>query len=64
MINIVSFQRSTPYPLLVRQIEYDSYANLVAAGVIPSPPHPGRPPRAFPQNGGAQGFVPDPPGGR
>jgi hypothetical protein len=50
-INIVSFERATPYPQLVRQIEYDSYANLIRNGVIPRP-------RAFP---GVPGFVPDPP---
>jgi hypothetical protein len=50
-INIVSFERATPYPQLVRQIEYDSYANLLRSGVIPRP-------RAFP---GVPGFVPDPP---
>ena len=51
----VSFVRATPYPQLSRRIEYDSYANLVAAGVVSSAA------RAFPGNGGPGGFVPDPP---
>ncbi len=57
VVNIVTFDRATPYPQLVRQIEYDSYANLIRIGVIPSPP-PDYPPHAFPH---APGFVPDPP---
>jgi hypothetical protein len=56
--HVVPFVRATTYPQLVRQIEYDSYANLAALGVIPAPPLPARPPRAFP---GALGYVPDPP---
>lgn len=36
--------------VLIRQIEYDSYANLVRIG--------DRPPRAFPDG---TGFTPDPP---
>lgn len=56
----VDFERATPYPQLIRRIEYDSYDNLVAAGVIRRPRHdPGHRPRPFP----AQGYVPDPPGG-
>jgi hypothetical protein len=56
----VAFERATPYPQLIRRIEYDTYDNLVAGGVIPSPSDPGRRPRPFPSNG----YVPDPPGGR
>ena len=58
--HVVSFVRATSYPQLIRQIEYDSYSNLSAAGVIPRPrpPRPERPPRAFPGDGG---YVPDPP---
>ena len=56
----VAFERATRYPQLIRRIEYDSYDNLVAAGVIRRPPpDPGYRPRPFP----AQGYVPDPPGG-
>ncbi|HEY4029735.1 MAG TPA: hypothetical protein VGM25_05285 [Caulobacteraceae bacterium] len=58
--HVVPFVRATSHPQLVLQIEYDSYANLVLAGVIPSPPRPGRPPRAFP-GAGSSGYVPDPP---
>ncbi len=57
VVNIVRFDRATPYPQFVRQIEYDSYANLIRIGVIPSPP-PDHPLHAFPR---APGFVPDPP---
>ena len=53
------FERATSQPQLIRRIEYDTYANLVAAGVIrrPPPPEPDRRPRPFP----SQGYVPDPP---
>lgn len=60
-VTTVPFERASAYPRFVRQIEYDSYDNLVARGVIPrwrpqpAPPHP----RPFP--GG--GYVPDPPYG-
>ena len=55
----VPFERATRYPQLVSRIEYDSYQNLVAIGVIRPPRYPGRGPRPFPGNG----YVPDPPGG-
>jgi hypothetical protein len=57
----VSFERATAYPQYVHRLEYDSHANLVAAGVIPRtrPATPQRP-RPFPGNG----YVPDPPGYR
>lgn len=60
-VTTVPFERATAYPRFIRQIEYDSYDNLVARGVIPrhrprpTPPHP----RPFPGNG----YVPDPPYG-
>jgi hypothetical protein len=57
LVNIVRFERATPYPQLVRQIAYDSEANLIRIGVIPEP-RPGRPPRPFPDG---SGYVPDPP---
>lgn len=62
-VTTVPFERATSYPRFIRQIEYDSYDNLVARGVIPRyrpwprPPHP----RPFPQD---NGYVPDPPYGR
>jgi hypothetical protein len=58
-INLVSFERATPYPQCTRQIEYDSYANLVANGVITPAWDPGHRPRPFPSGG--MRFVPDPP---
>ena len=61
-VTTVPFERATTSPRFIRQIEYDSYDNLVARGVIPryrprpTPPYP----RPFPQ----EGYVPDPPYGR
>lgn len=61
-VTVVPFERATTYPRFVLQIEYDSYENLVACGVIPryrprpAPPHP----RPFPEDG----YVPDPPYGQ
>jgi hypothetical protein len=57
MVTTVAFQRATRHPQQVRRIEYDSYENLVALGVI-RPGYPRRP-RPFP----GEGYVPDPPGG-
>jgi hypothetical protein len=60
-VTTVPFERATSYPRFIRQLEYDSYENLVARGVIPRyrpqprPPHP----RPFP----GSGYVPDPPYG-
>jgi hypothetical protein len=62
-VHNVDFERATPYPQLIRRIEYDSYENLVASGVIPRSWDRVRPPRAFPGSDG-QRYVPDPPGGR
>jgi len=59
----VDFERATPYPQMIRRIEYDSYERLVASGVIPAPRPWSRPPRAFPGSDGPR-YVPDPPGGR
>ncbi len=59
--NVEPFERATPYPQFVWQIEYDSYDNLVASGVIP-PVVPLRlSPQAFPSRPNGAGFVPDPP---
>lgn len=55
----VTFERASARPDQVARIEYDTYRNLVAAGVIRPPHEPGRRPRPFP----ASGYVPDPPGG-
>jgi hypothetical protein len=58
----VSFVRATFAPEYVWQIEYDSYANLVAAGVIPPSPPARHRPRPFPKAPVTGGYVPDPPG--
>lgn len=58
---VVRFERATRYPQAVRQIEYDTHANLVAAGVIPPSPYAERRPRPFPARSGRLGYVPDPP---
>ncbi len=60
---IVAFERASPYPESVRQIEYDTYANLVSRGVIPQPAYEHQP-QPFPSDGDGRGFVPDPPWGR
>jgi hypothetical protein len=60
-VTTVPFDRASDEPQSVRQIEYDTYANLVAAGVIPrwrdELPHP----RPFPSDPDGGGYVPDPP---
>ena len=50
----VSFERASTVPAEVITLYYDSYANLVARGVIREPVHVAPTPRPFP------GFVPDP----
>lgn len=60
----VSFVRATPYPQTIRQIEYDSYDNLLASGVIPRGRDKTPPPRAFPSPPHGEGYVPDPPDDR
>jgi hypothetical protein len=61
VVNIVKFERATPYPQSVQQIEYDTWANLVASGVIPSWANAEHRPRPFPSHPDGNGFVPDPP---
>jgi hypothetical protein len=61
VVNMVSFERATPYPQSVRQIEYDTFDNLVASGVIRLSSNTGHRPRPFPSNPDEAGFVPDPP---
>ena len=60
-ISLVDFERATSHPQFIRQIEYDTYANLVAAGVIEPPPYPQPHPRPFPAHPDGGGYVPDPP---
>jgi hypothetical protein len=55
-VQFTRFERAQPNPDQVLAIRYDSRANLIAMGVIPSPPT--WRPEPFP---GALGFVPDPP---
>lgn len=52
-----TFERLSSTPQDVVEIAYDSYANLVVAGVIPTPTAHSRP---FPSDD-LRGFVPDPP---
>ena len=61
VVNITTFERATDYPQSIRQIEYDTYARLVASGVIPPSPYAQRRPRPFPLNPDGEGYVPDPP---
>ena len=62
VVNFVAFERATSYPQITRQIEYDTYDNLVASGVIRPAWNTAHRPRAFPSNPDGAGFVPDPPG--
>ncbi|MCS6996664.1 MAG: hypothetical protein NZ533_06850 [Casimicrobiaceae bacterium] len=55
-----TFERATSYPEEVIRIRYDSYENLVAAGIAPRP-YPSRPWRDRPEPFPAVGYVPDPP---
>lgn len=59
-LTIVDFQRASSTPASIRQIEYDSADNLIAAGVLPAKWTGDGHPRPFPGNA-APGFVPDPP---
>jgi hypothetical protein len=61
VVTMVDFERATPYPQRIRQIEYDTYDNLVASGVIPSSANGEQRPRPFPSNPDGARFVPDPP---
>lgn len=57
----VAFERASAYPQFTSQVEYDSYENLVARGIIPRyRPAPAPRPRPFPTE---PGYVPDPPRG-
>lgn len=64
VIAFTDFVRATSYPQSTRLIEYDTYANLVARGVVSAPPYADHRPRPFPQEPTTEGFVPDPPGDR
>jgi hypothetical protein len=58
VINIVDFVRATNAPQAITSIEYDTWAHLVANGVIPA--YAGHHPRAFPGEPRLS-YVPDPP---
>jgi len=60
---VAPFERATAYPQFTHRIEYDSFDNLVAMGVVRPPPGE-RWPRPFPSTPRGGGYVPDPPGGR
>jgi hypothetical protein len=60
-VNMTTFERATAYPQSIRRIEYDTYANLVASGVIRPYPSPEHRPQPFPSNPDGAGYVPDPP---
>ena len=64
VVHDVAFNRATPYPQSIRQIEYDTYDNLVASGVIPRGRGDDHRPRAFPSQPHGEGYVPDPPDDR
>jgi len=55
---VVTFVRATSYPEQVWRIEYDTYADFVARGILPRGDER---PRAFPSQPHGDGYVPDPP---
>ena len=59
-----AFERATRRPQSVRLIEYDTYANLAALGVIPTSPYAYHRPQPFPDAPAQPQFVPDPPDDR
>jgi hypothetical protein len=56
----VAFERATVNPQTVLQVQYDTYDNLVAHGVIRAPERDRRP-EPFPTHPQDNGYVPDPP---
>lgn len=58
VITRTEFERMSSSPQAVVEISYDSFSNLVAAGVIASPAPQAR---AFPLSDDTRGYVPDPP---
>jgi hypothetical protein len=57
---VTTFERATSQPEQRVEIRYDSYENLVAAGIVPPPRLASTPPHAFPADP-PRGYVPDPP---
>ena len=64
VVEDVPFVRATPHPQTILQIEYDSYDNLIASGVIPGGRRDDQRPRAFRSQPHGGGYVPDPPDDR
>ncbi|THD60664.1 hypothetical protein [Phenylobacterium sp.] len=62
VITNVDFERATSHPQLIRRIEYDTFDNLVASGMVRPNLGEARRPRPFPGNGDGAAYVPDPPG--
>ncbi|TAG81720.1 MAG: hypothetical protein EAZ21_05335 [Betaproteobacteria bacterium] len=61
-VSRTEFERLSDTPSEVIRIRYDSFANLVALGVIPEPRRPhDRSPNPFPDAYGNNSYVPDPP---
>lgn len=61
VVTRVDFERAGPRPDEVIRVRYDSRANLLARGVIPSPDPAPQPRRPDPFPSGPQlGYVPDP----
>jgi hypothetical protein len=58
-VGTTTFNRASQAPAEVIRIRYDSYANLLAMGVIQNPRAARHQPNPFPDGG--RGFVPDPP---
>ncbi len=61
VIGTAPFEKASTRPESMRVVEYDSVANLIAAGVIPANSEEARQPRPFPGNRDREGYVPDPP---
>ncbi len=57
---VVAFERASSQPDQRIEIRYDSYENLVAAGIVPPPRLANTAPRPFPADP-QRGYVPDPP---
>ncbi len=59
--DVAPFERASSSPRFVWRVDYDSYDNLVASGVIRPVTYPERGPRPFPARPDRDGYVPDPP---
>jgi hypothetical protein len=59
-VTTTQFERAGSTPDEIVSVQYDRYENLLAAGIIGSPPPIARP-RPFPGSRDTYGYVPDPP---